>query len=83
MASAEHIAGVFLSCGNRPLCRIHAATITLLSYSRDRTIRVPMREEITFVVEKDEDSDFLVASWNDPSGHGGINSTASNTIAVS
>ncbi|CAN5425728.1 hypothetical protein BH18VER1_BH18VER1_20890 [soil metagenome] len=22
-----------------------------------------MREEITFVVEKDEDTDFLVASW--------------------
>ncbi|MDQ3517314.1 MAG: 2-oxoisovalerate dehydrogenase [Gemmatimonadota bacterium] len=31
-----------------------------------------MREEITFVVEKDEDSDFLVASWDDPSGNGGI-----------
>ncbi len=31
-----------------------------------------MREEITFVVEKDEDSNFLVASWNDPSGDGGI-----------
>ncbi len=29
-----------------------------------------MREEITIVVEKDEDSDFLVASWNDPSGGG-------------
>ena len=31
-----------------------------------------MREEITVVVEKDEDSDFLVASWDDPSGAGGI-----------
>lgn len=31
-----------------------------------------MREEITFVVEKDEDSDFLVASWVDPAGSGGI-----------
>ena len=31
-----------------------------------------MREEITIVVEKDEDSDYLVASWDDPSGQGGI-----------
>ena len=31
-----------------------------------------MREEITFVVEKDEDSDVLVASWDDPIGSGGI-----------
>ena len=28
--------------------------------------------EITFVVERDEDSSLLVASWDDPSGRGGI-----------
>ena len=31
-----------------------------------------MREDITLTVEKDEDSDALVASWDDPSGTGGI-----------
>jgi predicted RNase H-like HicB family nuclease len=29
-------------------------------------------EEITFNVERDEDSTWLVASWDDPSGKGGI-----------
>ena len=28
--------------------------------------------EITFIVERDEDSSLLVASWDDPSGRGGI-----------
>ncbi len=30
------------------------------------------REDITFKVEKDEESGFLVASWNDSAGKGGI-----------
>ncbi|HEX4084512.1 MAG TPA: hypothetical protein VHY22_06375 [Chthoniobacteraceae bacterium] len=28
--------------------------------------------EITFNVERDEDSSFLVATWDDPKGNGGI-----------
>ncbi len=28
--------------------------------------------EITFTVERDEDSSLFVATWDDPSGHGGI-----------
>ena len=28
--------------------------------------------EITFIVERDDDSFLLVASWDDPSGRGGI-----------
>lgn len=28
--------------------------------------------EITFTVERDEDSSLFVASWDDPSGRGGI-----------
>lgn len=31
-----------------------------------------MHQEITFKVEEDDESEMLVASWNDPSGHGGI-----------
>ena len=31
-----------------------------------------MHEEITFTVEKDDESEMLVASWDDPSGKGGI-----------
>jgi hypothetical protein len=31
-----------------------------------------MHEEITFTVEKDDESEMLVASWDDPSGNGGI-----------
>ena len=31
-----------------------------------------MQKEITFIVEKDEASDTLVASWDDPSAGGGI-----------
>ena len=49
-----------------------AATMPLLSYERSRTVVTGMREEITFVVEKDEESDVLVASWDDASGQGGI-----------
>ena len=32
----------------------------------------PMSEEITFIVEKDEGSEMLIASWDDQSGNGGI-----------
>lgn len=31
-----------------------------------------MPEEITFTMEKDAESDMLVASWDDPSREGGI-----------
>ncbi|CAN5791742.1 hypothetical protein BH20VER1_BH20VER1_14230 [soil metagenome] len=31
-----------------------------------------MSEEITFIVEKDEGSEMLIASWDDQSGNGGI-----------
>ena len=37
-----------------------------------RLIHFPMHEVITFTVEKDDESEMLVASWDDPSGNGGI-----------
>ena len=33
-------------------------------------------EEITFQVRRDEESGWLVAAWDDPSGHGGITTQA-------
>ena len=48
-------------------------------HNRLRLLRVPATlcamkslPEITFIVERDEDSSLLVASWDDPSGRGGI-----------
>ena len=48
-------------------------------HNRLRPLRVPailcaMKTvpEITFTIERDEDSSLLVASWDDPSGRGGI-----------
>jgi hypothetical protein len=33
-------------------------------------------DEITFLVQRDEDSGWLVASWDDPAGLGGITTQA-------
>jgi hypothetical protein len=35
-------------------------------------------QEITFTVERDRDSSVLVASWDDPSGKGGITTQGDN-----
>jgi len=35
-------------------------------------------KEITFLIERCEDSNALVAIWDDPSGHGGITTQGSN-----
>lgn len=43
-----------------------------LPNNASRLIHFPMPEEITFTVEKDDESEMLVASWDDSSGEGGI-----------
>jgi hypothetical protein len=35
-------------------------------------------DEITFQVSRDEESGWLIASWDDPSGHGGITTQATD-----
>jgi len=42
-----------------------------MPFSANISAMTPVRE-ITFTVEHDEDSKVLVASWDDPSGKGGI-----------
>ena len=41
-----------------------------------------MRDEITFNVERDEQSELLVAAWDDPSGNGGITTQGADLKAL-